>query len=258
MQKMIYDTTSGEEILIQVPHENELINKNISWGKIEAFFTPAFWYTQTIMHEKEKSAMLNYKISNGALLEETLACLIGGYGIPSEIGNAKFAQLQPFINKIYNSPNLDEITELMQQPMKMNNKNLHYRFAKQKAKYIYNTLVFFQNFDEKQYSDIELRNELIKINGIGPKTASWIVRNYRRSDHIAIIDIHLHRAGILAGFFDLKDNINKDYLKMEQKFLNFCSKINLSAAKLDAVIWRIMKSLNSIVLEQIELKKSMS
>lgn len=39
---------------------------------------------------------------------------------------------------------------------------------------------------------------------------------------------------------------------MEKKFLNFCNNINLSAAKVDAVIWRTMKTLNSIVLKELE------
>jgi thermostable 8-oxoguanine DNA glycosylase len=43
-----------------------------------------------------------------------------------------------------------------------------------------------------------------------------------------------------------------DYFKMEKKFLNFCNNINLSAAKVDAVIWRTMKTLNSIVLKELE------
>lgn len=255
MQTLFFDTSFGEEVKIELPDENNYISKNIKWGRVEAFFTPAFWYSQTIMHEKEKSKILNFNISNGALLEETLACLIGGYGIPSEIGNSKFNQIRPHIYELFSSPNLEKITQLMKKPILHDNKQISYRFAQQKAKYIYNTLLFFQNFDETIYSDIALRNQLMTIKGIGPKTASWIVRNYRKSDCVAIIDIHLHRAGILAGFFDFKDNINKDYIHMEKKFLEFCSKINLSAAKVDAVIWRIMKTLNSIVLEQIELKK---
>lgn len=62
---------------------------------------------------------------------------------------------------------------------------------------------------------------------IGPKTASWIVRNYRKSDCVAIIDIHIHRAGLLAGFLILKTIYKKITLKWKRSFLNFCNNINL-------------------------------
>lgn len=48
-------------------------------------FTPSFWYTQTIMNEITNNEILNYQVGTGSLIEETIACLIGGYGIPSEI-----------------------------------------------------------------------------------------------------------------------------------------------------------------------------
>lgn len=91
----------------------------------------------------------------------------------------------------------------------------------------------------------------MKINGIDLKTASWIVRNYRKSDCVAIIDIHIHRAGLLAGF-NIKDNLQKDYFKMEKKFLNFCNNINLSAAKVDAIIWRTMRNFKFYCIKELE------
>lgn len=253
MNSFSFFTKTGEEKWIQIPYENEFIDKDIQWGKNEELFTPSFWYTQTIMNEITNNEILNYQIGTGSLIEETIACLIGGYGIPSEIGNAKFRQIQVHLNELLILPNLEKIESIMSKPLINNKKQeIKYRFIKQKSRYIFDALLKLKKIEETNFSDLELRNELLKINGIGPKTASWIVRNYRKSDCVAIIDIHIHRAGLLAGFFNIKDNLQKDYFKMEKKFLNFCNNINLSAAKVDAVIWRTMKTLNSIVLKELE------
>jgi len=245
--------SQNNEITIPIPSESKKIYKNIHWGKFEHFFTPAFWYAQVIMHEQEKATMLNYKLGE-TFEEEVIACLVGGYGIPSEVGNAKFNQLKFHLNKLLNNPIQEEIEELMLQPINISGRDIKYRFAKQKALYIFEALKHLNTFVEKNLNDIELRNELLKIKGIGPKTASWIVRNYRQSDKVAILDIHIHRAGLLIGFFKPSDDINRDYFKMEKKFLEFCKKIEISSAKLDAVIWRIMKTLNQTVLKQLRSK----
>ena len=48
-------------------------------------------------------------------------------------------------------------------------------------------------------SPVALRDWLLAIPGIGPKTASWIVRNRTGSSAVAIIDVHILRAGTSAG-----------------------------------------------------------
>ena len=46
---------------------------------------------------------------------------------------------------------------------------------------------------------LSLREFLLQLHGIGYKTASWIVRNFTGSDDVAIVDIHLRRAGVIAA-----------------------------------------------------------
>jgi endonuclease III len=64
-----------------------------------------------------------------------------------------------------------------------------------------------------------MRQLLLSIEGIGPKTASWIVRNVMGSDDVAIIDIHILRActgmGVFLRTFDcpvITSRLNGDLL----------------------------------------------
>lgn len=250
MQK-VYCFNGNHEFSMDLPHHNENIFGAVKWGKFEDFFTPAFWRAQTWFFELRNDAALTYQLGE-TFEEEVVACLLGGHGIPSEMGIAKFNQFKE--NEIFTSNNisLEVIERIMHTPVYLDGKNKKYRFAKQKSKYIYDALIKISVINEKEKSDLELRNFLLGINGIGLKTASWIVRNYRDSNDVAILDIHLYRAGLLAGFFTENDKIEKNYFAMEEKFLDFCKHLGIQSSKLDAVIWRIMKELNTFALSKLK------
>ena len=84
---------------------------------------------------------------------------------------------------------------------------------------------------------------MIKIPSIGPKTASWITRNWLGSDDVAILDIHIIRAGVLIGLFDRRQKVPKDYDAMEARFLEFAAALQVRPSLLDAVMWREMRQL---------------
>ena len=237
----------GEEIFIS--NEYDVVYDEIKWGKVEKLFTPAFWYSQNLFLEAKNDIIFNYRIGS-SFKQEVVACLLGGYGIPSEIGNAKFNQFVGF--GFFEKENFseNEISKILHTPIDFKGNKIKYRFASQKSKYIYDALEKISNIDEKKLSDLELRKFLITINGIGLKTASWIIRNHRQSNEVAILDIHIYRAGILAGFFNLTDKVEKNYMEMEKKFLRFCKELKIEASRLDGVIWRIMKTLNDIAIDQ--------
>jgi thermostable 8-oxoguanine DNA glycosylase len=81
------------------------------------------------------------------------------------------------------------------------------------------------------------------LPGVGPKTASWIVRNHLGSDAVAIIDVHLLRAGVIAGVFDPRWSASRDYFLLEDLFLAWADHGGVSAAALDAVVWADMSRL---------------
>jgi N-glycosylase/DNA lyase len=89
--------------------------------------------------------------------------------------------------------------------------------------------------------DVELRTWLLEIKGIGMKTASWITRNWTGSNSVAIIDIHIWRAGQLIGLFH-GQRPERDYIEMEDLFVRFAHGIRMKTSTLDAVIWSQMRS----------------
>lgn len=97
-----------------------------------------------------------------------------------------------------------------------------YRFASQRAKYLAGTLAGLNEIDEDDLGDLELRDALCGLPGIGPKTASWIVRNRRGSDAVAILDVHIVRACVHMGVFPDKADPARHYLDLERRFLDFC------------------------------------
>ncbi len=189
--QIAYHIKNDKEYAICLPDEDENLFGTIRWGRLEKFFTPAFWYVQTCFMSLQNNSPLQYRLGN-SFEEEVIACLLGGYGIPSEIGNAKFRQFrQAGIFQNIRNVTYRDIEELMLLPITHQDKKKKYRFAKQKAGYVYDALNKVADIDEKRLGDKELRNALLDIKGIGPKTASWIVRNFRDSNKVAILDIHL-------------------------------------------------------------------
>jgi thermostable 8-oxoguanine DNA glycosylase len=104
---------------------------------------------------------------------------------------------------------------------------------------------------------VALRNALMTLPGVGPKTASWIVRNWLGSDEVAILDIHIVRAGILAGLFEPDEDVSKNYIRMEAQFIAFSRALGVQTSDLDALIWRMMRTTPRLVMHLIELNSSL-
>jgi thermostable 8-oxoguanine DNA glycosylase len=88
-----------------------------------------------------------------------------------------------------------------------------------------------------------MRQLLLSIEGIGPKTASWIVRNVMGSDDVAIIDIHILRACTGMGVFPSDIRLPRDYEPLERRFIAFSNAIDVRPSVLDAVMWSEMRSI---------------
>jgi thermostable 8-oxoguanine DNA glycosylase len=66
---------------------------------------------------------------------------------------------------------------------------------------------------------------------------------------VAILDIHILRAGKLTGFFE--SEILSDYLKLERQYLDFCDAINVQASNMDAIIWSFMKKNTKLAIKTL-------
>jgi thermostable 8-oxoguanine DNA glycosylase len=83
----------------------------------------------------------------------------------------------------------------------------------------------------------------MELPGIGPKTASWIARNWLGTDEVAILDVHVLRAGTMMGLFPKNYRMPRDYVFLEERFLALANALNVKASFLDAIIWREMRIL---------------
>jgi len=129
--------------------------------------------------------------------------------------------------------NQEALTDLI----KMNK----HRFHNTKAKYIVGARKH-QNIKSllTDKTEKDARYWLVQnIKGIGMKEASHFLRN-TGSQNLAILDRHilnlLHENKIIKKPDKLDE---KNYKKIEQKFLDIASKLRITGAKLDLIMWYI-------------------
>lgn len=248
MKQKIVAKLNGNIEILEIPGSKDEILPGIPWGDHTNLFTPACWRTQ-LWFEQDSNVFKSHRLGK-TLAEEISACILGGYGIPAEVGMAAFYKLRS--KGVFETASKEEdIFKVLADPLEINNKQIKYRFAKQKSNYLHYALE--KAFSQKPpvHNAVEFRTWLTEIKGVGLKTASWITRNWLNSDEVAIIDIHIYRAGILMGMYDFTQNPSKDYIEMEESFLALAKGMEVKASQLDALIWQEMKVAGSMVLRRI-------
>jgi N-glycosylase/DNA lyase len=234
-----------------LPGPSGELSPGIYWGSSDYLFTPAFWAAHAWQCSLAGQLPNRHKLGS-TLREEVAACMLGGYGIPAEVGLAAYTRLREH-DLVNRSACEHDLRDALTSPLWINGRCIRYRFARQKARHLaaaFNVLEGAVGLDD--LTDIELRNWLTVLPGIGLKTASWITRNYRDSDQVAIIDIHLFRAGRLAGIFPAGMTIERDYLDLERRFVAFADAITVRASQLDALIWDFMKRVGQLALSAFQ------
>lgn len=240
MQQTIFSLDPTQPPL-ELPAEDVLVMPDVRWGSAAEPFTPAFW--RALIHQSSDQRP-TWRLGD-TLLEETAACLLGGYGIPAEVGLAAYRRLRS--EGLLRPGTAEEaLYEALHQPLPLSNGSCpRYRFARSKARALAQALRIFAR-DPAPREPLDLRRWLLELPGIGLKTASWIVRNHFDCDDIAILDVHLVRAGELMGLFPRAASLPRDYLKLENLFLEFSSRLGVKASVLDACIWAQMKKAGAV------------
>lgn len=237
--------------IAQLPQEDEEVLPGLKWGTCYQLYTPAFWKLQYLMNEFPETTDAHQL--GGSLVEEVVQCILGGYGIPSEMGILAFARLKDR-DLIRKGTPFEAIYEALRQPFLTERSTLaHYRFSHQKSRYIHDFLSRKDLGEIPEHNDLELRDWLIGLKGIGPKTASWITRNWLRSERVAILDIHLLRAGVITGFFEKELDVVNHYYLLETSYLSFCQHLQVRPSDMDAIIWSYMKKNNKLALSILSL-----
>lgn len=212
--------------------------RGVSWGHCWQVGTPAYWIalTQETCRQPGNSDERSRHRLGVDLAEEIAACLLGGYGVPHDVGLAAFDAVKRAGALRPEAVDDNSIAKVLREPLQVGSRHIQYRFATQRASYLEGALTRMRE-DPPPVDALGLRRWLLCCRGIGPKTASWIVRNHLGSSDVAIIDIHILRAGVAAGVFDQHWTPTRNYDAMEAFFLAWAHHGQVSAADLDAVIW---------------------
>ncbi len=131
----------------------------------------------------------------------------------------------------------EDIRAWLLEPLVVGARSIRYRFPNQRARRIAKMRKSVACLASRDLTSSELRLELQAIEGIGPKTAAWIIRNCFGSDDVAIIDVHLIRACQQMKLFPRSFSLPRDYAVLEEKFLAFAAAIDVRPSVLDAVMW---------------------
>ncbi|ROR00728.1 hypothetical protein EDF72_2256 [Delftia acidovorans] len=223
---------------LELPSADIELLAGVRWGAIDAFPTPAYWLFQ-IFERRLTGGPPNYKLGQ-TLAEELGACLLGGHGVPANVGISAYSRLR---SEGVFEPNADtseqRILGMLLGPLEVDGRQIRYRFAAQKARYLSGSLGLILDAPSNCTGRV-LRDWLITLPGVGLKTASWITRNWMGANDVAILDIHILRFGQAIGLFKKELKVERDYLKLEELFLAFSAGMDIEPSELDAVIWHEM------------------
>lgn len=229
--------------MLELPGPGIEVMPGVCWGRFDEFFTPAFWVSRAWIdgvdygHEQ-------YTLGR-TLSEEVAACLLGGFGMPAEVGIAAFERLK-LRGLLDARVTAEELEKALAEPLEIGGRAIRYRYPRAKSRFLAEALKRLEA-ESPPSNNREFRDWLQTFTGIGPKTASWITRNSRHCDDVAILDVHIQRAGRLAGVFSERDRVDRDYFDMESRLIRFSRCVGVRLSLLDSLIWAYMKRLSPIL-----------
>lgn len=216
------------------PAETELL-PGLRWGQAGDPLSPAYWAARCRLPGE---ASPDFVTTEDTLLEVVGFCLLGGFGIRYEVNLAAYERLHAA--GVFD-PNvaIDEevVRQLLLSPLDVEGRMIRYRFPNQRARRLILMRARLEGLRPGGCSAIELRAELQGVEGVGPKTASWIVRNLLGSDEVAILDVHVIRACRAMKLFPERLVVPRDYAVLEKLFLELARGIGVPASLLDGVMW---------------------
>ena len=233
-----HDGASFERL--ELPGPETQVLPGIRWGHTSEFFTPAFWKYHA--HAHRRSGRFDHHALGRTLVEEVCACLLAGHGVRAELALAVFARVRDEGLLRADAP-VDALERALRRPL--GGAGPRYRFARRKASQLPGAVRAARRL-APPHAPLELRRQLLAIDGIGPKTASWIVRNHLGSNDVAILDVHITRACVAAGVFPRGSDPARDYFGLEHRFLAFCAAIGEPASRVDAIMWGYMRRLSHL------------
>ncbi|MFC0192181.1 8-oxoguanine DNA glycosylase [Aureimonas pseudogalii] len=212
----------------------------VAWGRSGWLGSPAYW---SMLAATEDPADDYVRRDGCPLHHEVAFCILGGFGIRMEVNEAAHAAcLSQGLLDPGRRPSAADVEAVLSTPLDVGGRTLRYRFPRQRSRRLADALRSIDDSPPPAATSRGFRTALMEIPGIGPKTASWIARNWLGADDVAILDIHVLRAGVAMKLFPADARLPGDYDALEDRFLAFADALGVRASLLDAVIWREMRS----------------
>ena len=226
-------------IRVRLPDATEEVVPGVAWGRPDVPMTPAYWAVRCRWATDDEP----FVTKGGSLIEEVAFCLLGGFGITYEVNAAAFVRLKAE-GAFEADANWTEVRFLdrLSEPLHMGSRSARYRFPRQRARRLARMRPKLGGLEAAELDALRLRSALLEVEGIGPKTASWIVRNLVGSDEVAILDVHVVRACRAMAVFPERVVLPRDYDVLEVRFLSLASAMEVRPSILDAVMWTEMRT----------------
>lgn len=237
----IWIGTGERARVIELPDAEDEVLPGVRWGRPCSPSTPAYWAALCGAHDGTDED--RFVDPGDTLLEAVGFCLLGGFGIRYEVNLAAYERLRRH-GAFQADIEMDEdaFRSLLVVPLDVEGRRIRYRFPNQRARRLALMRDQLAGAELDDLTALELRAELQRIEGVGPKTASWIVRNLAGSDDVAILDVHVLRACSAMALFPADVRLPRDYDGLERRFLAFARGIGVRPSLLDAVMWSEIRS----------------
>lgn len=208
-----------------------------AWGAPDELGSCAYWVDQARRHPP----VLDLTCAE-SLHDEILFCLLGGYGITWAVNRAAWNALHA-AGLTAGTPRAAAIEEVLHTPLSLGSgATRRYRFPAQRAVRLA-AVMRILDVATLPSDPLALRHWLTGLPGIGLKTASWIVRNRFADDRVAVIDVHVQRAGLAAGFVRPSWRLPCDYPLFELAFCEVARLGGVRSAALDLTIWHQLQEI---------------
>jgi N-glycosylase/DNA lyase len=210
--------------------------------------TDALEEAWTICRDLFVNAFSERSPSTSEIERELLFCLLGGFGVSFE-HNRSAAEVIGRLDPFAAGHGDGELLELLErefskpqfEPRRCDGSLRRYRYGIHRAATIIAArrwLTANRPLDQllRPLAPRRRREFLCDCPGVGPKTASWLLRNTGLGRDLAIVDVHVLRALVDAGRVG-EVKLPRDYEHVEHAFLQWCGELNAPPAAFDLFVW---------------------
>lgn len=250
MTQIIWRLRDSEQQCLELPSPEQFVFERVRWGRADCLFTPAYWASQAWFAEGRQPIVLS-RIGT-TLAEQVAFCLLGGHGVTAEANLAAFLALQSS-GLLFETPvGESALCEVLSKPLNVGGRCQKYRYPQKKSAYLSVVLTALAESHPSVGTATALRLWLLQFPGIGNKTASWIARDWLGSEELAVIDVHIHRAGLLMGLFERNQNPATQYYVLEDRFLKLAGRLNVRPSTLDLLMWSQMRNMGALPIRRLQ------